>query len=115
MLLALVLAHPAYASQLSDLQVQLDDHVRCRTPEMRMRRWEESTQGPPPPDASMTRPEEAGYVDSATYPIRIHYRKSADAERAETVVLPIAEDVWTAEIEEMGWPTPPTDYGGTDE
>lgn len=111
MLLALVLGHPAYASQLSNLQELLDDRVRCRTPEMRLRRWDEATQGPPPPDASMSRPAEAGYVDSATYPIRIHYRKSADAERAETVVLPIAEDVWTAEIEEMGWPMPPTDYG----
>lgn len=57
------------------------------------------------------RPAEAGYVDSATLPIRVHYRREQDAERAETVLLPIAEEVWRTEVETMGWPAPPADFG----
>lgn len=80
----------------------------CRTPELRLN---PRTSTAPGVMSSMTRPPEAGYVDSTIYPIRIHYRKAGDAERAETVVLPIAEDVWKTEIVDMGWQQPPADYG----
>ncbi len=57
------------------------------------------------------RPETVGYIDSATLPIRVHYRQAGDADRAETLLLPVAEEVWVAEIEQMGWPAPPADFG----
>ncbi len=87
-----------------------DHRPTCHTPEMLRHRFEEEG-GPAYSGPNMTRPAEAGYVDSTIYPLRIHYRNADDADRAATVVLPIAEDVWHTEIEVMGWPQPPTDYG----
>ncbi|MCB9683848.1 MAG: hypothetical protein H6738_02165 [Alphaproteobacteria bacterium] len=55
------------------------------------------------------RPAEVGYVDSATYPIRVHYRRTQDAARAQNVVLPAAETSWAVEVDQMGWPRPPED------
>lgn len=57
------------------------------------------------------RPEAVGWVDSEVYPIRVHYRRAEDAGRAADVVLPLAEESWRVEIEEMGWPAPPADEG----
>ncbi len=108
-LLAVFLALPtANAAPRGDA---LEDGPRCHTPEMLQRRWDQDPDGPPTSYATYTRPDEAGYVDSETYPLRIHYRRAEDADRALTVVLPIAEDVWHVEIEVMGWPQPPADYG----
>lgn len=79
--------------------------ARCHTGELRLHRQELGRSSP-----SMSRPSEAGYVDSTKYPIRIHYRKSTDADRASDVLLPIAEDIWETELA-MGWQQPPADYG----
>ena len=57
------------------------------------------------------RPDSVGYLDSELYPIRVHYRNEDDAERAETVILPAAEYAWSVEVDEMGWPAPPSDNG----
>lgn len=102
--------NPAFAAPAMPGARQADA-PRCHTPERLQRRWEQHPSGPPAGNATYTRPDEAGYVDSATYPIRIHYRKSGDADRAQNVILPMAEDVWYTEIEVMGWHTPPADYG----
>jgi hypothetical protein len=81
---------------------------RCHTPEHLLLR-DVNAVAPPSPDPY--RPEDVGYVDSTTYPLRIHYRRSEDADRAATVVLPVAETCWRIEIDQMGWPTPPADSG----
>jgi hypothetical protein len=62
------------------------------------------------------RPDAAGYVDSALYPIRVHYRRPEDADRAANVVLPALETSWLWEIVDGGWPAPPADggIGGSD-
>ncbi len=57
------------------------------------------------------RPDAAGYVDSELYPIRVHYRDEDDADRAADLVLPAAELAWQVQVEEMGWPAPPSDAG----
>ncbi len=57
------------------------------------------------------RPPSVGYVDSALYPIRVHYRRAGDEARAINVILPSAENAWKVEVEEMGWPSPATDAG----
>ena len=57
------------------------------------------------------RPTSVGYVDSALYPIRVHYRRDGDMSRAINVILPSAERAWQVQVEEMGWPTPATDGG----
>lgn len=80
---------------------------RCLTPRHHDAGRESTAFASPDP----YRPAEVGYVDSELYPIRVHYRRDADAERAATVVLPIAEESWAAEVERMGWPPPPADAG----
>lgn len=57
------------------------------------------------------RPDDVGFVDSAVYPIRVHYRQVDDAERAANLVLPAVETSWQVEIDQMGWPAPPPDAG----
>ena len=60
------------------------------------------------------RPDSVGYVDSVIYPIRVHYRREEDADRAATVVLPAAELAWQVEVDQMGWlePTVDAEIGG---
>jgi MYXO-CTERM domain-containing protein len=62
------------------------------------------------------RPADSGFVDSAIYPLRLHYRDPSEVDRVTNVLMPMAEDVWAVEIDQMGWPTPPTDnlVGGSD-
>lgn len=81
---------------------------RCHTPEHLLLR-DVNAVAPPSPDPY--RPDDVGYVDSTVYPLRIHYRRSEDADRAASVVLPVAETCWRIEIDQMGWPTPPADSG----
>lgn len=57
------------------------------------------------------RPAEVGFVDSAIYPLRVHYRRTNDEDRARNTVLPAAETAWALEIDQMGWPAPPSDAG----
>lgn len=86
--------------------------VPCRTPQLLAQRNEEhrlgatASFGPSP-----YRPEAVGYVDSEVYPLRIHYRLEEDLERAQTLMLPLAEMCWQMQIDEMGWPEPPADSG----
>jgi hypothetical protein len=79
--------------------------IHCLTPQFLAMR------GGPFDMARLHRPGEAGFVDSAIYPIRVHYAKPGDADRAANAVLPAAEDVWSKEIDAMGWPQPPADDG----
>ena len=62
------------------------------------------------------RPTSVGYVDSALYPIRVHFRRAGDESRAVNVILPSAEKAWQIEVDQMGWPSPATDgsLGGDD-
>jgi hypothetical protein len=62
------------------------------------------------------RPAAVGFVDSAIYPLRVHYRREEDAGRAASLVLPALELSWAVLIDEMGWPAPPPDglSGGSD-
>ena len=78
---------------------------RCHTVEWRQLA-SQSSFAPPPAN---WRPSDVGHVDSDLYPLRIHYLRAGDAERAESVILPIAEESWRIEVEEMGWPAPPSD------
>lgn len=55
------------------------------------------------------RPAAVGFVDSTIYPLRVHYRRAQDADRAQNVVLPAAETSWAVEVDQMGWPAPPSD------
>jgi len=80
---------------------------RCLTPIYLSAGRETATMASPDP----YRPEAAGYVDSELYPLRVHYRRESDAERAATLLLPLAEESWRVQIEEMGWPPPPADSG----
>ncbi len=66
--------------------------------------------------ARVYRPTEAGFVDSAIYPLRLHWSDPAEADRVTDLILPMAERVWAIEIDQMGWPAPPPDdgVGGTD-
>lgn len=57
------------------------------------------------------RPRSVGFVDSAIYPIRVHYRQNGDQARALNLVLPAAEQSWAVEVDQMGWPAPPPDAG----
>ncbi|MBX2801806.1 MAG: hypothetical protein KTR31_29275 [Myxococcales bacterium] len=57
------------------------------------------------------RPASSGVVDSKIYPVRVHYRRPVDAERAEKVVLPALETAWAVQIDQVGWPAPPPDAG----
>ena len=84
---------------------------QCRTPTLR------SAPGLLPPTANdVYRPASAGFHDSDVYPLRVHYRRAADADRALTVILPALEEAWAGQIEEIGWPAPPPDnqVGGSD-
>lgn len=78
--------------------------VRCQTPALLRARNEGVAM-------SVRRPDAVGFVDSAIYPIRIHYRQAIDADRAATLVMQAAETSWQIEVEEMGWPAPPPDDG----
>jgi hypothetical protein len=60
---------------------------------------------------SPRRPVAAGSVDSDRFPIRVHHRRAADAERAATVLLPALEEAWEVQIAQLGWPPPPPDAG----
>jgi hypothetical protein len=62
------------------------------------------------------RPQAVGFIDSAIYPMRVHYRREDDAARVANVVLPALEQSWAETIDEMGWPAPPSDgyAGGSD-
>ncbi|MCK6526833.1 hypothetical protein L6R50_04505, partial [Myxococcota bacterium] len=81
--------------------------VRCLTPERLAARTERAALADPNP----YRPTSVGWVDSEAYPLRVHYRRESDAERASGVVLPAAEHSWAVEVDEMGWPAPPPDSG----
>lgn len=95
----LLLALPLASAQVGD---------RCQTPALLALRAVEGA-APALAAPSPYRPEEVGYVDSDLYPIRVHYRRSQDAHRASAVILPMAEESWRIEVEEMGWPPPPSD------
>ena len=97
MLVALLLSFPVAASVGG----------RCQLPRFHESGRESASFAEPDP----YRPEEAGYLDSPSLPIRVHYRRAEDADRAEMVLLPIAEETWRAEVETMGWPAPPADFG----
>lgn len=91
------------------LPSQAEARVGCHTTEM----WERPVYANA---GESDRPVSVGYVDSEIYPIRVHYRRDADAERARTVVLPSAEHAWAIEVDQMGWPMPAIDggLGGSD-
>ncbi len=82
--------------------------VRCLTPQFLASRGADS---PSMASPNPYRPEAVGYVDSAIYPLRIHYRREVDADRAGGVVLNAAETSWEVEIDTWGWPEPPVDEG----
>ena len=78
--------------------------IRCFTPDYLALRDDAGA-------AKMFRPTAVGFVDSAIYPIRIHYSDAADLARATDSWLPLAENAWAVEVEQMGWPAPPADDG----
>ena len=80
--------------------------VRCRTQDVRLERAAYLAYA-----GESDRPASVGFVDSDVYPIRVHYRSDADADRAADVVVPSAELAWEAQVDGMGWPTPPADGG----
>lgn len=58
------------------------------------------------------RPRSAGFVDSATRPIRVHW-EDADAgqEPVAQALLGHLEDAWTEQVDAQGWPAPLLDDG----
>jgi hypothetical protein len=59
----------------------------------------------------MFRPNAMGYVDSLVQPIRVHYARPQDLDRINAVLMPIFENAWTIEMDQMGWMIPPPDAG----
>jgi hypothetical protein len=90
--------------------------ITCLTPAMRLAAEKAGADSDGNSYAGFGRPDDVGHVDSTKFPIRVHYRQSADANRAKSVVLPAAEDAWEIEVVEMGWQAPPPDgsSGGDD-
>ncbi len=65
--------------------------------------------------ALQSRPAAAGYIDSTTLPVRVHYETEAVAVRAPEV-LALVEEAWTTLVTDMGFPAPlPDDGEGGDE
>lgn len=79
--------------------------IKCLTPEFLALR------DAPFDQARFFRPSAAGFVDSAIYPLRVHYGDLADADRALLVILPMVEATWAAQVDVMGWPAPVADAG----
>ncbi len=103
------MSRPALVLVVLGLLAPLAAHARprCYTPELRRALHPTRVAYAGESD----RPASVGYVDSEEYPIRVHYGREQDADRAADTVLPAAERTWGVQVDEMGWPPPANDDG----
>lgn len=81
---------------------------RCWTAAVRNARQFASIHGAAP---RLNAPPAAGYVDSSTYPIRVHYQDDTQVALANSI-LGYAEATWKAQVEQTGYPNPYTNDDG---